>query len=100
MRSCRTTALLLFSALSLMLLTGGLARAEIVYTITDNGSGGFNIAKSTAPDPFVLFDPADDVLVKVVNNSTALIQKIHIAGNGSDPFGFDSTGPWNGSYQP
>jgi len=83
------------------------ARAAAIYTISNGGGGTFNIIGVGVADN----DPAlagsgattldsDDLLIKFVNNSSSTIFDIHVTGNGSDPFGFDSSGPWAGSYEP
>ena len=104
----KRTALLVSVALFLSVGVSA-ANAGIVYTITDGGGGPgtFSIVGASALDSDPIFTPSgadnfdgDDALVAFVNNSSSVISKIHIEGNGSDAFGFDGTGPWGGSYEP
>jgi hypothetical protein len=94
--------------LGIALLAACTAQAGIVYTVSDDGAGGFTIAGVTAADNGPDFTSSgatlpldtDDVLIKFINQSSSTLLDIFVQGNGSDPFGFDASGAWGGSYVP
>jgi hypothetical protein len=94
--------------LGIALLAACTAHAGIVYTVSDDGVGGFTVSGVGAADDAPDFAASgatlpldtDDVLIKIVNQSSSTLLDIFVTGNGSDPFGFDSSGAWGGSYVP